>query len=287
MKAFFWGVAALLLLAAPARADDGEQLFIMKGCIGCHGVGAHGGAGPDLAATPLSLQEFTQQVRSPRRRMPAFPTTSVTDAELQRIHAYLKALSAKKERLVEPPQGEQTTASCIDCHRKHNPTLVAQYESSAMFKPGRQNPHVSGTMPEPNSCAVCHGTNHTEITKVHGRVSEKTCGACHAEIYQEAVTDLGHSYGPGPAGIGGNWDRNIKVPHYAQMPRKVMEMGCDPCHAQAGATDEPYWDPATKQYQDLSSLPYRNGCIACHTRHRFDPSEARRSEACMTCHMGP
>jgi len=67
----------------------------------------------------------------------------------------------------------------------------------------------------------------------------------------------------------------------------VMEMGCDPCHAQAGATDEPYWDPAKKQYTDLSSLTYRNGCIACHTRHRFDPAEARRAEACMTCHMGP
>jgi hydroxylamine dehydrogenase len=156
-----------------------------------------------------------------------------------------------------------------------------------MFKPGRQNPRIPSTVPEASSCAVCHGANHTEISLTKGRVSEKVCAACHAQIYQEHVTDLGHSYGPGPAGIGGNWDRNIKVPHYAQMPRKVMEMGCDPCHAQAGATDEPFWDATQKRYVDLSSLPYRNGCIACHTRHRFDPAEARRAEACMTCHMGP
>jgi hydroxylamine dehydrogenase len=288
MKGVIGALAGVLLLVVPAwGANEGERLFILKGCIGCHGVGAHRGAGPDLANTPLMLDQFRQQVRQPRAQMPPFPASVVTDADLQRIHAYLKTLTAKRDRLKEPPQGEQTAASCVECHRKHNPVLVAQYESSAMFKPGRQNPRIPTTVPEANSCAICHGANHTEITHVRGRVSEKVCAACHPQIYQEHVTDLGHSYGPGPAGIGGNWDRNIRVPHYAQMPRKVMEMGCDPCHAQAGATDEPFWDPQQKKYTDLSSLQYRNGCIACHTRHRFDPAEARRAEACMTCHMGP
>ena len=255
MRALLGGLAGLLLLATPAwAADEGERLFIQKGCIGCHGVGAHGGAGPDLANTPLSVEQLKQQVRSPRGQMPPFPAANVTDDQLQKIHAYLKSLTAKRDKLTEPPKGEQTAASCVECHRKANPILVAQYQSSAMFKPGRQNPRIPPTTPEANSCAICHGTNHTEITHVKGRVSEKICAACHAEIYKEHVTDLGHSYGPGPANIGGNWDRNIKVPHYAQMPRKVMEMGCDPCHAQAGATDEPYWDPAKKQYTDLSSL---------------------------------
>lgn len=288
MRALLGGLVGLLMLAAHAwAADEGERLFIQKGCIGCHGVGAHGGAGPDLANTQLSFEQLRQQVRTPRGQMPPFPASNVADEQLQKIHAYLKTLTTPRDKLTEAPKGEQTAASCIECHRKANPVLVAQYESSAMFKPGRQNPRIPKTTPEANSCAICHGTNHTEITQVKGRVSEKVCAACHAEIYKDHVTDLGHSYGPGPAGIGGNWDRNIKVPHYAQMPRKVMEMGCDPCHAQAGATDEPFWDAAQKKYTDLSSLTYRNGCIACHTRHRFDPAEARRAEACMTCHMGP
>jgi hydroxylamine dehydrogenase len=38
---------------------------------------------------------------------------------------------------------------------------------------------------------------------------------------------------------------------------------------------------------DGSSLTYRNGCIACHTRHAFSLVEARKPEACYTCHMGP
>jgi hydroxylamine dehydrogenase len=71
------------------------------------------------------------------------------------------------------------------------------------------------------------------------------------------------------------------------MPRKVMEMGCDACHAQAGATDAKYWSEAEQKYVDTSSLPYRNGCMACHTRHAFNLTEARKPEACYTCHMGP
>jgi len=41
------------------------------------------------------------------------------------------------------------------------------------------------------------------------------------------------------------------------------------------------------QYIDTSSLVYRNGCIACHTRHAFNLEEARKPESCYTCHMGP
>ena len=163
---------------------------------------------------------------------------------------------------------------------------MAQFEASAMGRPGVQNPRVKFATPQ-ITCAACHGTNHDDIMASKGRVPETTCGACHQEIYKEAVLDAGHSYGPGPGGLGINWERNIGVPHYKQMPRKVMEMGCDACHAQAGATDDKYWSEDQKQYIDTSSLPYRNGCIACHTRHSFHLEEARKPEACYTCHMGP
>jgi hydroxylamine dehydrogenase len=155
-----------------------------------------------------------------------------------------------------------------------------------MGAPGRQNRRVE--RPELRiSCANCHGANHDTIMAVQGRVPETACAACHPAIYKEHVLDAGHSYGPGPGALGTNWERNIGVPHYAQMPRKVMEMGCDPCHAQAGATDAKYWSEEQKKYIDTSSLQYRNGCIACHTRHAFSLEEARKPEACYTCHMGP
>jgi hydroxylamine dehydrogenase len=290
----FPGVVALLTIVilpttgAEAQAPDrGADLYIRKGCLGCHGASGRGGVGPQLANTRLTLDAFVQQLRRPRGIMPPFHERLVTDQEARAIHAYLRQVAPPPPRLrVALPSGTLDPGSCSVCHRKVNPVIVAQFETSAMGKAGVQNPRVTYPVKQ-LTCANCHGTNHDEIMATKGRVPETACAACHAEIYKEHVTDAGHSYGPGPGDLGINWERNIGVPHYKQMPRKVMEMGCDPCHAQAGATDAKYWSEEQKRYVDTSSLQIRNGCIACHTRHAFDLEEARKPEACFTCHMGP
>lgn len=280
---------ALSLSGAQAQEPgaDGARLYISKGCLGCHGASGRGGVGPVLADTKVSAELFIQQLRKPRGIMPRFPSEVVSDAEALAIRQYITAVPAPAPRLrADVPHGVLDQQTCAGCHRKLHPTIVAQFEASAMGRPGVQNPRVKFAASQ-ITCAACHGTNHDDIMASKGRVPETTCGACHQQIYKEAVLDAGHSYGPGPGGLGINWERNIGVPHYKQMPRKVMEMGCDACHAQAGATDDKYWNEDQKQYIDTSSLPYRNGCIACHTRHSFHLEEARKPEACYTCHMGP
>jgi hydroxylamine dehydrogenase len=275
-------------LALPAQSDPTpEMLYIQKGCLGCHGASARGGVGPSLAATALPLPAFLAQLRQPRGIMPAFPSEAVSDAEAEVIYGYLQQVPAAPARLrADLPRGEQQPGSCAPCHRKLNPLIVQQYEQSAMGRAGTQNARVDYAE-RSLTCADCHGTDHDRIMASKGRVAETVCASCHAEIYKEHVLDAGHSYGPDPGGLGANWERNIGVPHYKGMPRKVMEMGCDPCHAQAGATDAKYWSDSLQQYVDGSSLTYRNGCIACHTRHAFSLEEARKPEACYTCHMGP
>jgi hydroxylamine dehydrogenase len=290
-----WLLAVLLVLSpSPAvaqTADAGAELYIAKGCLGCHGASGRGGVGPPLAHTKLTLDAFLTQLRQPRGIMPPFHARVVTNTEARSIHAYLTTVAPPAPKLrVDVPKGVLDQATCAECHRKLNPTIVAQFEASAMGKAGMQNPRVTLPTSTPMTqmtCAGCHGTNHDDIMASKGRVPETVCAACHPAIYKEAVTDAGHSYGPGPGGLGINWERNIGVPHYKQMPRKVMEMGCDACHAQAGATDAKYWSEEQKKYVDTSSLTYRNGCIACHTRHSFSLAEARKPEACYTCHMGP
>lgn len=219
--------------------------------------------------------------------MPVFPDDVVTDQEAAAIHDYLQKVAPPPPRLaVEPPHGALAPETCSPCHAKLEPTIVRQFHGSAMGKAGAQNPRVNFPLKQ-ITCADCHGIDHDIIMKTKGRVAETVCATCHPQIYKDAVTDAGHSYGPGPGNLGINWSRNIDVPHYKGMPRKVMEMGCDACHAQAGATDAAYWSDSLSQYTDLSSLTYRNGCIACHTRHAFNLEEARKPEACRTCHMGP
>ncbi len=275
------------ILLAQDSSGSGERLFITKGCLGCHGASARGGVGPDLARTDLTYQEFTQQVRNPPSVMPPFPAETVSEGELRRIYDYLNSLPAPPPRIrTDLPQGRLARDSCSECHTQYHPTIVRQFEASAMGRAGQQNTRINYPLHQ-LSCADCHGQDHDMIMQTKGRVPETTCGACHPQIFQDHVVDGGHTYGPGPGDLGINWERNISVPHYAQMPRKVMEMGCDPCHAQAGATGDEYWDEEKQKYNDTSSLTYRNGCIACHTRHSFSLEEARKPEACYSCHMGP
>ncbi len=277
----------LLPASGLAQGNVGSDLYIRKGCLGCHGASGRGGVGPVLANTKLAPEPFLSQLRQPRGIMPGFPAEAVSDGEARAIQQYLQAVAPLPAKLrADVPHGVLDQKICAECHRKLHPAIVAQFEASAMGKAGVQNPRVHFAAAQ-ITCAACHGTNHDEIMATKGRVPETTCGACHQQIYKEAVLDTGHSYGPGPGGLGTNWERNIGVPHYKQMPRKVMEMGCDPCHAQAGATDAKYWSEEQKKYVDTSSLTYRNGCIACHTRHAFNLQEARKPEACYTCHMGP
>jgi hydroxylamine dehydrogenase len=281
-------VTALLPASAAAQqGPGGEEFYIRKGCLGCHGASGRGGVGPSLANTALPEDAFLRQLRQPRGIMPAFPGTAVSDADAAAILAYLREVPPPAPRLAAgPPRGELDPAACADCHRSLHPTIARQFETSAMGLAGTQNARIEYPLRQ-ITCASCHGTDHDRIMASGGRVPETTCAGCHVQIYQEHVLDAGHSYGPGPGELGINWERNIGVPHYRDMPRKVMEMGCDPCHAQAGATDPRYWSDSLQQYIDTSSLPYRNGCIACHTRHAFSLVEARKPEACYTCHMGP
>jgi hydroxylamine dehydrogenase len=281
-------VAVAVATLVPQQPDSaGEHRYIAKGCLGCHGASGRGGVGPVLARTSLSFAAFLQQLRTPRGQMPAFPASLVSEGEARSIYQYLQQVPPEPPRIhATLPHGRLNPSNCLPCHARLEPTIVRQFEASAMGRPGTQNPRV--VYPRRQlTCADCHGTDHDEIMATKGRVPELTCAGCHGQIYREAVMDAGHSYGPGPGNLGINWERNIGVPHYREMPRKVMEMGCDACHAQAGATDPKYWSDSLKQYRDLSSLPYRNGCIACHTRHAFNLAEARKPEACYTCHMGP
>ncbi len=280
-----------ILMAVPLYSQEGstsgERLYIAKGCLGCHGASARGGVGPDLARTPLSFEAFLSQLREPRAIMPSFPQDLVSREEAQAIFDYVRSVPAPPSRLAASlPSGVQDSTSCAGCHRGLHPTIVRQFEGSAMGRAGTQNPRVE-YVTRSMTCAGCHGVDHDQIMASQGRVPETTCAGCHPTIYKEHVLDAGHSYGPGPGDLGINWERNIGVPHYEQMPRKVMEMGCDPCHAQAGATAAEYWSEEQQKYIDTSSLPIRNGCITCHTRHAFSLEEARKPEACYTCHMGP
>ena len=77
-----------------SSAEQGEQLYLTKGCSGCHGLSAEGS---DIApALPgHSADQVRRQVRNPQGLMPAFGPDQLSDRELDLLVAYVESLDAE------------------------------------------------------------------------------------------------------------------------------------------------------------------------------------------------
>lgn len=111
------------------------------------------------------------------------------------------------------------------------------------------------------SCTDCHGNEHNGPgTGDPVRPTPRTCQKCHdAEVEHFAAGK--HAYG---------WEAMVAVPTYSQMPGAVTEKGCVVCHK------------VGYEWEDGS----RGRCDSCHSRHKFSVEEAKKPEACATCHAG-
>ncbi|MET0093347.1 MAG: multiheme c-type cytochrome [Sedimenticola sp.] len=107
---------------------------------------------------------------------------------------------------------------------------------------------------EPVYCNDCHGSNHQ---KLH-LPTPGVCGNCHDKQHGEFKDEARYGF---PSHVLA-MERAVDAPHFADKPIAEVQ-SCVQCHS-----------VATK-------------CDSCHTRHRFDAAEARRPEACITCHSGP
>lgn len=98
-------------------------------------------------------------------------------------------------------------------------------------------------------CAECHAVHPDVIMPL-----STTCGGCHENRLSQ------HNAGKhGRYGFTGHEKAGRRLAQYQEM----QELGCGTCH----------------------SVQYK--CDSCHTRHSFQVKEARRPDACGTCHMGP
>jgi len=107
---------------------------------------------------------------------------------------------------------------------------------------------------EPVDCAACHGDDHQHLRLPTPQV----CGGCHEKQHGEFRDEARYGF---PSHVLA-MQRAVDAKHFVDKPKAEVQ-ACVQCHS-----------VATK-------------CDSCHTRHRFDPAEARRPEACITCHSGP
>jgi len=152
--------------------------------------------------------------------------------------------------------------SCVPCHQKLNPNIVADWEHSrhAEVKVG---------------CADCHedkhqGTNDVELVKIP---TPESCGECHdAQVKQFKGGKHAAAWAEMEA---------MPTTHWQPMAMTEGMKGCGACH-KIGLKSE-------QQIKDLRKTSGGFGvasCDACHTRHTFSKKEAQQPQACETCHMG-
>jgi mono/diheme cytochrome c family protein len=87
-------VVPVLTSAAPAAAD--RELFVRYGCYQCHGYEGQGGEALRIAPSPYPFDAFAAKVRKPANEMPAYAPEVLSDADLQALYRYVRAIS-------EPP----------------------------------------------------------------------------------------------------------------------------------------------------------------------------------------
>ncbi len=151
---------------------------------------------------------------------------------------------------------EEETPRCLECHREKKVGLSAIRDWS-------RSKHAENDV----GCADCHlpvpgvpdeianTRSRCEDPRVRRQVSPENCRDCHDE--QVSQFEVGkHSLA---------WVAMNAIPMTQKLPKEILQRGCGNCH----------------------SIGFASGkCDSCHTRHLFSAAEARRPEACRTCHMG-
>jgi len=142
---------------------------------------------------------------------------------------------------------------CVTCHTEKGITGSA-------LRDWKLSRHAANGV----TCADCHltgdaaqKTSACEKNGVVRAVSAKACAQCHPSQAEQFAKSK-HAAA---------WVAMDAMPTTKDQPHALMDgmKGCGGCHR----------------------IGYDGGkCDSCHTRHLFSAAEARRPEACGTCHMG-
>lgn len=164
-----------------------------------------------------------------------------------------------------PPSGQQAlekappeSRACLQCHMERGITgsAIRDWQLSKHSEKGVAcaNCHIPVAEASPG---ILSSFSACEDKRVRRRVSPRNCAVCHPDKFEQ-FSQSKHSVA---------WGTMISMPTTAMQPHALIEgmKGCGGCHRIG--LDE-------------------GKCDSCHTRHRFTAEEARRPEACMTCHMG-
>jgi hypothetical protein len=162
-------------------------------------------------------------------------------------------LTAAVARAGAPDAAPHRSDDCIGCH-------TAKGITGSAIRDWKQSKHASQGV----GCAECHQraekskrSSACEAPGVVRAVPGEVCASCHGDQFNEFQHSK-HALA---------WVAMEAMPTTKDQPVPIMDglKGCGGCHRVGLETGR---------------------CDSCHTRHLFSAAEARRPEACATCHMG-
>jgi len=148
---------------------DGTELLARSGCAVCHGAEGQGtAAGPSLAASTLSLDDFVAAVRQATRTMPAYAAEVLPDEDLTRMFAFLEVQTAEPAAAGRADVGAELYSAygCYSCHAneaqggQHGPRLGPDPITFTRFS--WYTRHPTRTMP-PYSAVVLSDQDMADI----------------------------------------------------------------------------------------------------------------------------
>jgi len=172
----------------------------------------------------------------------------------------------------------QATKECLACHADLMPGIVTQWQSSTHWQAGV-------------GCFECHQARKGEPDAMDHNgywvatiVSPRDCGRCHER--EAAEQEASHH-----AAAGDILNSKDGLLGQTVGGEPAVAVGCRQCHGSIVKTNaDGTLDPATWPNTGIGRVNpdgSRGTCSACHTRHRFDKSQARKPEVCGKCHLGP
>ncbi len=200
----------------------------------------------------------------------------------------------------KPPQSidiDATRQQCLECHSQVSPGWVHSWQNSVHsnldeirnLKDADSRAYKKGLLSEVEAnlrslgllkageplkevgCIDCH----MGVNKDHGQHKTElkmpdaaNCGQCHLKQFAERESER-DTYtwpqGQWPKGRPSHalsYKANVELAIFAAMEQREVAEGCSFCHTT------------------------QNTCNSCHTRHEFSVVEARKPQACATCHSG-
>ncbi|MCW8905792.1 MAG: hydroxylamine reductase [Sedimenticola sp.] len=248
------------------------------------------------AATPKQLYDkLTERYKDPAHG--AGKGKYADQWEPMTIDQYFNPLSFYK-----PPTSETRTADreqCIKCHEDSDESFGAvaawrksthsnlvelrnlppddpRYYKKALLEEAEENLRSLGKLGKNEqlsqvSCIDCHvgiGADKGKHDQDLRMPDASVCGQCHLKQFAERESERDTMDWPQDQWPDGRpshalgYQANVELATWAAIEEREIATGCTMCHINAPK------------------------CDTCHTRHQFSAAEARKPEACSTCHNG-